>query len=79
MWRHVTMVAKFLDHNNRELKQRRRRAAFYQWQKKKKKQQQQPWNWMWLFSYSKFQVVFVHILDEFPWMMFSERKQLVTA
>ena len=24
-WRHVTMVAKFLDHNNRELKQRRRR------------------------------------------------------
>ena len=25
MWRHVTMVAKFLDHNNKELKQRRRR------------------------------------------------------
>ena len=24
VWRHVTMVAKFLDHNNRELKQRRR-------------------------------------------------------
>ena len=25
VWRQVTMVAKFLDHNNRELKQRRRR------------------------------------------------------
>ena len=25
VWRHVTMVAKFLDHNSRELKQRRRR------------------------------------------------------
>ena len=37
------------------------------------------WNWMWLFSYSKFQVVFVHILDEFSWMMFSERKRVVTA
>ena len=34
---------------------------------------------MWLFSYPKFQVVFVHILDEFSWMMFSERKRVVTA
>ena len=38
-----------------------------------------PWNWMWLFSYPKFQVVFVHILDEFSWMMFSQRKRVVTA
>ena len=34
---------------------------------------------MWLFSYSKFQVVFVHIFDKFSWMMFSERKRVVTA
>ena len=34
---------------------------------------------MWLFCYPKFQVVFVHILDEFSSMMLSERKRVVTA
>ena len=45
----------------------------------KKKTKKKTWNWMWLFSYSKFQVAFVHVLDEFSWMMFSERKRVVTA
>ena len=74
MWRHVTMVAKFLDHNEREFKQRRRRRRFINGKKEPVKL-----NWMWLFSYPKFQVVFVRILDEFSWMMFSERKRVVTA
>ena len=65
------MVAKFLDHNNKELKNDD--GGVLPMAKKT------PWNWMWLFSYPKFQVVFVHILDEFSWMMFSERKRVVTA
>ena len=69
----LAKIVRLVMHNNREFKQRRRRR-FINGKKKKK-----PWNWMWLFSYPKFQVVFVHILDEFSWMMFSQRKRVVTA
>ena len=66
------MVAKFLDDNNREFKQRRRRRSI---SGRKKKNREAECDC----SVAKFQVVFVHILDEFSGMMFSEGKRVVTA
>ena len=67
------MVAKFLDDNNREFKQRRRRRPISGRKKKKNREAECDC------SVAKFQVVFVHILDEFSGMMFSEGKRVVTA